>query len=262
MIAELAAAPTRVRWSLPPAIRAMLVQAAAAVPTAASIALCAHWQHPLPAYGAALLQGALAALLTLVCGLAVWWRWIQIVFPIALVGAQTLHPPPAMLFAAFVVLTLLFWSTFRTQVPFYPSGPAAWRTVAELLPADRPIRLIDIGSGLGGLPLAIARRFPAATPTGIEVAPLPWLFSVLRARLTGSTARFVRGDYERLDFADYDVVFAYLSPAAMPALGRKAAREMRPSTMLVSYEFAIPGKPPDTTVAVTPSGPAMYVWHF
>jgi energy-coupling factor transporter transmembrane protein EcfT len=242
-------------------LHAALVQVLVAPVTLAAVYAFAHWHVAVPLYCAALLQGVLAALLTWVWGLAVWWRVIALVFPVALIGAHAIHVPPGAILAAFVVSVLLFWTTYRTQVPFYPSGAAAWQAVANLLP-DRPLRLIDIGSGIGGLVLDLARRHPESELIGIEVAPLPWLLSVLRARLTRSTARFVRGDYERLDFADYDVVFAYLSPAAMPALWRKATREMRPATMLMSYEFSIAAKVADATVATTPAGPALYVWYF
>jgi hypothetical protein len=245
-----------------PAVRAALIQALVAVPMLVCMYGLARWHHPLPLYGAALLQGALAALLTYLWDLAPWWRPIQLLLPIALLGANALHLPSAAMFGAFLFLLLLYWSTFRTQVPFYPSGAAVWQAVDTLLPPDRPVRLIDIGSGLGGLVLDLARRHPASKLSGIELAPLPWLLSVLRARLTGSTAHFVRGDYERLNFADYDVVFAYLSPPAMAALWRKASTEMRSATMLVSYEFTIPGKAPDKTIAATPLGPALYVWYF
>jgi SAM-dependent methyltransferase len=245
-----------------PAIRAAFAQTLALLPTIASLFIAARCGHPLPLYGAALLQGAFAAVLTSIWGLAPWWRPIQLVFPIALLGANTLHPPPAALFGVFLFMLLLFWSTFRTQVPFYPSGQSVWQKVSELLPPDRPVRLIDIGSGLGGLVLDLARRHPHSALSGIELAPLPWLLSQLRARMTGSAARFLRGDYERLNFGDFDVVFAYLSPAAMVALYRKAKREMRPAAMLVSYEFSIPGHEPDRTIPVTPSGPALYVWYF
>jgi SAM-dependent methyltransferase len=245
-----------------PAVRAALLQVLAAAPTLGGVYVLARAHHPLPLYGAALLQGALAALLTYAWRLAPWWCWIQLLFPVALVSADKLHLPAGVLLGVFLFLLLLFWSTFRTQVPFYPSGPAVWRAVAGLLPPDRPVRLIDIGSGLGGLVLDLARRNPASNLSGIELAPLPWLLSVLRARATGSAAHFVRGDYERLDFADYDVVFAYLSPAAMAALWRKARAEMRPATMLVSYEFNIAAKAPDKTVAATPLGPPLYVWYF
>jgi hypothetical protein len=248
-------------WRVP-ALQAVLIQGLALLPTLASVSILMHLQHPLPLYGAALAQGAFAATITYFWGLASWWRLIQLVFPVALLGADAMRLPPAALFCVFFFMLLLFWSTFRTQVPFYPSGRRVWQAVSDLLPPDRPVRLIDIGSGLGGLVLSVGRRRPNAALTGIELAPLPWLLSVLRARLTGSAARFVRGDYERLNFAEFDVVFAYLSPAAMAALWRKAKREMRPSTMLISYEFDIPGRDPDKTIAVTPSGPSLYVWNF
>jgi hypothetical protein len=249
------------RWWRAPALQAALLQALALLPTLAGAYVMARWRHPLPLYGAALLQGAFAALLTYICGLAPWWCPIQLVFPVALLGANALHLPPAVVFGVFLFMLLFFWSTFRTQVPFYPSGHSVWQGVSDLLPPDRPVRLIDIGSGLGGLVLNLAGRHPRSEFSGIEVAPLAWLLSVLRARMTGSTARFLRGDYERLNFAEFDVVFAYLSPAAMAALWRKAKREMRPATMLVSYEFTIPDNDPNMTIGVTPSGPALYVWY-
>ena len=212
--------------------------------------------------GAALLQGALAALLSHRLRLAAWWPLIQFLFPLALLGADALQLPPVLFLIAFVFLLGLYWSTFRTQVPFYPSGPAVWDAVAQVLPAERVLRVLDIGSGLGGLVLELARRRPDCAVTGIELAPLPWLLSRWRASLAGSPARFVRGDYERLNFADYDVVFAYLSPAAMPALWRKAHTELRPGSLLLSYEFAIPSHPPSRTIATTDGGPALYLWCF
>lgn len=210
----------------------------------------------------ALLQGALAALLSWRRALAPWWLAIQLLFPVALLGAQGLHAPPLLFLLAFLFLLGLYWSTFRTQVPFYPSGPAVWAAVAQALPARPGLRLIDIGSGLGGLVLELARRRPDCTCSGIELAPLPWCVSALRARLAGSAARFARGDYERLDFASYDVIFAYLSPAAMDKLWQKAAREMGPGTMLLSYEFKILAQAPEKTIAATEGGPALYVWYF
>lgn len=210
---------------------------------------------------AVLLQGAIAASLSRLFGLAPWWLAIQAVFPLALVAMLALQLPPGIFLAAFVALLALYWSTFRTQVPFYPSNRAAWAAVGALLPTGGPVRFADVGSGLGGLVMHLARTRRDGTFTGIEIAPLPWLVSALRGRASRSGARFVRGDYERVDFAQYDVVFAYLSPAAMPALWRKARAEMRPGALLLSYEFAIPGVAPDLTTAPAAGGPLLYGWH-
>ena len=243
-----------------PAMRAALAQALAILPTLGAIYLLARAGVPVSLLQAACLQGLFAALLA--WRLAPWWRAILALFPPALLGASALHLPPAVFLLAFLILLGWYWSTFRTQVPFYPSGRAVWHEVLQLLPAGRALRLIDIGSGLGGLVLDLARRRPESQICGIELAPLPWLFSVARARLAGSAARFTRGDYECLDFGDYDVVFAYLSPAAMTALWHKAEQEMQPGAMLISHEFHIAGKAPDKTIAATPARPALFVWYF
>ena len=130
------------------------------------------------------------------------------------------------------------------------------------MPKEQSIRFIDIGSGFGGLVMHLARSRPQDVATGIETAPLPWLVSVMRARTGRSTAHFVRGDYTSLDFADYDVVFAYLSPAAMPALWEKARAEMRQGALLLSYEFFVPGIDPHIVEYPAGKRTALYGWRF
>ncbi len=245
-----------------PAVQALLLQCAAFPLTLGALYLLARFGFAPGILSAALVQGLFAGLLTWWRKLALWWLAIQLLFPVALLQAQSLAISPPLFLLAFLFLLALYWSTFRTQVPYYPSGRRVWDEVVRLLPADRPVRAIDIGSGLGGLVLELARRRPDSRFDGIELAPLPWLVSRLRARLAGSNARFMRGDYEDLDFADYDAVFAYLSPAAMSALYRKAAREMQKGTILLSYEFLITERAPDLSIVPTGRGPSLYVWHF
>ena len=60
---------------------------------------------------------------------------MQMVFLPGLVAGAMLHLPSSIYLLAFLFLLLLYWSTFRTQVPFYPSGAAVW---AALQVAKRP----------------------------------------------------------------------------------------------------------------------------
>lgn len=240
----------------------MLIQCGAMPLTLAVIYMMASFRFPVDYLTVAVVQGLLAALLTWKLALAGWWRPIQLLFPLAVLAALALQLPSWLFGAAFLLLLGWYWSTFRTQVPYYPSGPAVWDALRQLLPADRAPRVIDIGSGLGGLVLYLSRVRPDAAVEGIELAPLPFLYSWLRARLAGAHARFRLGDYEKLDFSRYDLVFAYLSPAAMPGLWRKAAAEMRPGTMLVSYEFIVPERSPDHTVHAAEGDVPLYIWYF
>jgi SAM-dependent methyltransferase len=245
-----------------PAVRALLCQLVAFPLTLLAVYGLARAGTQPSYFVAALLQGAFAAVLTWRWRLASWWSAICLLFPPALYGAHGLDLPRWLFLAVFLVMLVVYWSTFRTQVPYYPSGKAAWQAVADQLPQGRKLSVIDIGSGLGGLVLDLARRRPDLQAAGIELAPLPWLASWLRARLAHSRARFVRGDYESLDFANYDAVFAYLSPAAMTALWHKARREMRPGSILMSYEFAIQGAPPTVSRYLQDTGRTLYIWHF
>lgn len=187
-----------------------------------------------------------------------WWRWIHFCFPIALFCMSMWHVPNEVYLAGFLISLSLFWTTFRSQVPFFPSLPFVWKKVAELIPQNKSIRMIEIGSGLGDMAMHMAKAREESRIEGIEIAPLPWLISTLRAYLCGSRASFKLGDYRELDFAQYDVVFAYLSPAAMPALWEKACSQMRSGSMLISYEFEIPGVRPTSCIA---SGKKpIYVW--
>lgn len=258
-------APASRRFWQAPAWRALLCQATAFPLTLVSTWLLARAGVTMSWLAVALLQGGWAALLAWRGNLAPWWRVIQFGFPPLLLLAHGLADaaalPPGAFLGVFLVLLLVFWSTFRTQVPYYPSGREVWDIVAGLLP-ERPLAVIDIGSGLGGLVLQLARSRPDCDVTGIELAPLPWLVARLRAGVARSHARFLRGDYERLNLGHYDVVFAYLSPAAMSGLWHKAKTEMKPGSLLLSYEFVMTEREPDRRFVTTNSKKILYVWHF
>jgi hypothetical protein len=249
--------PSRRLFRLP-SVQALLIQFAALGLAGLGWLLLGRSGIPLAPLAAAFLQGALAAMLSRWRGQAPWWHLIHFLFLPAALALQALQLPPWLFLAIFLAMLALYWSTFRTQVPFYASGSAAWDAVAMELP-QRPLRIIDIGSGLGGLALDIAARRPDCRVEGVELAPLPWLVSRLRSR-AGARCRFLRGDYQALDFADYDVVFAYLSPAAMPQLWSKARAEMRSGTLLLSHEFTVPGTAPQIMRPTRPGGPLLHGW--
>jgi SAM-dependent methyltransferase len=247
-----------------PAVHALAIQIFCAIILLLLGSIMASTPYPLQFtyLTLALSQGLLAGLISRWRRLAWWWIVMQFLFPVALLATLGLHLPPALFLGVFLFLLLLYWTTFRTQVPFYPSGPAVWEAVAALLPASPAIRVIDIGSGLGGLVLDLSRRRPESVIEGIESAPMPWMISRVQALLGRSRAQFLLGNYEKLDFSEYDVVFCYLSPAAMDALWRKAKAEMRPGSLLISFEFSIPSQQSSLSIPIGNAGKNLYCWYF
>jgi hypothetical protein len=207
------------------------------------------------------LQAILSTSLAVVVKHAHWWRWIHFAFPFAVLGMLQWQLPNEFYLISFIVTASLFWTTFRNQVPFYPSRPTVWHEVVKLIPEKQSTRLIDIGSGLGDMSMYVAKLRQNCQSEGIEIAPLPWLVSLVRAFLKRSTAHFKIGDYNDLNFANYDVVFAYLSPAVMQALWQKAHLEMRPKSLLISLEFEIEDRQPTFVITPKDGSPKLYVWR-
>ena len=233
---------------LPPSILALLLQAAAFVLAALTLRLFGLHLAP---FVFALLCGTLAAAFSRIAGLARWWLIIQFAFAPALVLMLALDIPPGFFLAAFLIMLVVYWSTFRTQVPLYLSSDKVWQALASKLPAEQPFALVDLGSGIGGVLTYLSRTRPQGRYHGIENAPLPFLWSWLRIKFGGHRNCTVRwGSLWNSDLGQYDVVFAYLSPVPMEALWDKARREMRPGSLFISNTFAVPDHPPQETLAV------------
>lgn len=178
-----------------------------------------------------------------------WWVAIHLFFAPMLVVARALAIPPAWYLGGFIALGLVYWSSFRTGVPLFLSNRETAEAVAELLPPRRGATLLDIGSGTGALLLQLAKLRPDVHLVGIESAPAPYLLTRLLAR-PHRKLYVRRGDFFRQPWKDYDVVYAFLSPVPMSAVGLKARSEMKPGALLVSNSFEIPGWHPERIVEV------------
>lgn len=229
---------------MPVALQSLLIQIGAAL-AVASIAFLYPPQSGFPLLPFILVQGGLAALLSRVWRQPLWWQLLHFGFLPLVWLMYGIGVPSWVYLAAFIALLLVYWTSFRTRVPLYLSNRRAWQMLETQLPKDRPVRFVDLGSGLGGAVLYLASRRPDGEWFGVEIAPLPWLISRVRAWLSGDRVRFLRRDYETLDLGNFDVVFAFLSPAAMPRLWQQAKAQMRPGSLLVSLSFTVPGQPPD-----------------
>jgi len=238
----------------PPSVTALLLQVAALALTLLVGRALAIQFTPL---SFALACGLLAAGFSHLAGLARWWLFIQLCFAPALVLMLAFDIPPGIFLAAFLIMLVVYWSTFRTQVPLYLSSNKVWHALEALLPppqAGKTFRFIDLGSGLGGVLTHLARIRPDGHYTGVESAPLPLLWSWLRTQPCRNCEVHWGSIWDEnlaaCHLAQYDVVFAYLSPVPMEKLWRKARAEMRPGTVFVSSTFAVPEQAPHQTLQV------------
>ncbi|MBF6624358.1 MAG: class I SAM-dependent methyltransferase [Pseudomonas stutzeri] len=190
---------------------------------------------------AAGLQGLLAALIGKLLGLPRWWLPINLGFVPGLVLLQDHSLPPWLLLSGFVALLLLNWNALFERVPLYLTGQAAEQLLMRQL-ARLPdgFRFIDLGSGLGGTLLRLAKAYPHGHFVGVETAPLAFVLCRLRCLLQPNCRVYLRS-FWREPLGQYDVVYCFLSPAPMPTLWSKACAEMREDALLISNSFEVPG---------------------
>jgi hypothetical protein len=246
-----------------PLLRAAAAQAGACLLILALVALVPAASMPNSDPMAwAWVQGIVAARLARGLGMDAWWLPMHALFLPGLVWMLGLGLPPLYPLGAFCLLASVYWGVSRTRVPLFLSSRAVARAVADLLPREGRFDFVDLGSGLGGMLSFLARARPAGRYHGIESAPVPFLLSRLRAALMPQTCQVRWGDFEHLDLGGYDVVYAYLSPAAMTGLWDKARREMRTGSLLISNSFAVPGVPPTLTLAAAArGGSTLLLWR-
>lgn len=203
--------------------------------------------EPLPWPATALVIGGCAALIASLTRQPWWWRVIHTAFaPLAWAVAQ-LAIDPGWFLLAFILLLLVYRGALTGQVPLYLSNRTTAAALAELT-ADRPgMRFLDLGAGIGSVVRPLAASRPDARLCGIENAPATWLIGRL-STLGRNNCDWRWGDLWHIDLAGHDVVYAFLSPAPMPALWRKVVAEMRPGSLFVSNSFPVPEIEPDRVI--------------
>lgn len=194
-------------------------------------------------------------------GLAGWWLLYQAAFGPTIWGLHRLELPPGAYLAAFLLVLLSNWNSFRHGVPLYLTSVPATRRL-EILLGEQPVgfSFIDLGCGLAGPLDRLGRAFPHAQFTGVETAPLTFALAWLRCLPRGNCRIRYRSLWQT-PLAPYDVVYCFLSPLPMSAVWEKMQAEHKPGAMLVSNTFGVPGVSPDQTIALSDwRGTRLLVW--
>lgn len=243
----------------PPALVALLVQVLAWGATFLLLSLSGDLASPAPMPWPILAQGLLAWGIAGWLGQPSWWQFIHLLFfpAVWLTGQARLDP--VWFLGGLVLLSLTSIGALRTRVPLFLSSHQAVTRLAEVLPVPAGGRVADLGCGLGGPLVHLARLRPDLFLHGVESAPLNWLVSRLRL---GGKASVRLGSLWEEDLGRYDAVYAYLSPAPMARLWEKARREMRPGALFISNSFAVPGIEPDQVIELDDLSHArLLVWR-
>jgi len=194
----------------------------------------------LPWPGTALAIGGVALLIAIFTRQTWWWRIMHALFAPLAWWIAALSIDPGWFLLAFILMLLVYRGAITGQIPLYLSNRDTAMALAELTSKRAGMRFVDLGAGIGSVLLPLAKTLPTAQFSGIENAPATWLFGYLRT-IGISNCSWRWGDIWRVNLAEYDAVYAFLSPTPMPALWEKVLREMRPGSLFISNSFPVPG---------------------
>ncbi|MBC7713118.1 MAG: class I SAM-dependent methyltransferase [Rhizobacter sp.] len=185
------------------------------------------------------LQGLICAMICyFFLKLPKWFIVISFLFPIFFsVAWNYLHISAGIYGLIFILLALTFSHTLKERVPLYLSNSTTVDGLKKIIDEQKAKKVIDLGSGTGGVVRGLSSE--TIISHGVESAPMLWIFSALCSWLSRKGSIYRKNIWDT-NFSDYDVVYAFLSPAIMEKLFQKIKNEMKPGTVFISNSFQVP----------------------
>jgi hypothetical protein len=167
-------------------------------------------------------------------------------------------------FMAVVAFTLLLMmltellNFVQTRVPFVPTAKADIEDMVSRMGITEQDYVYDLGSGNGKVVFAIEQLTQARTK-GLQRGGWTQWYARIKAKLIGSQAQFVTGNFFGHSWGEATVIYAYLYPFLMRSVADKAWEECRPGTKIIVRDFYLPEKE-SVEIWKTPTGHTMY-WY-
>lgn len=143
-------------------------------------------------------------------------------------------------------------STLALGISPMPSSTKARQAIVQLTHAAGTGPIFDLGSGWGGLLIALAKEYPQRKIVGYELSFMPWLVSSLLKSILGlKNIQIQREDFFQADLAEASVIVCYLFPQGMKKLEDKLMVENTQLKYLISNNFALSSQQPIKVIKLT-----------
>lgn len=148
----------------------------------------------------------------------------------------------ALIYVIYSIYSLLK-GRFGVFAPYVPSVGKSKKNMLnmareELKKAEKPLTVIDLGSGTGSLLLPLAKEFPEHRFIGLEYDWILILISLFRSRNL-KNIEWRKQNFMTYDCSNADIVFCYLLKTMQERVGLKLSRELSDSAVVITELYPI-----------------------
>ena len=129
--------------------------------------------------------------------------------------------------------------------------------------SNKPLKIVDLGSGDGRMLLPLAQAFPRHHFCGYEWSWTLWRISAWRGQGLDNL-RFIKQNFMQADLSDVDLVMCFLSNELSQDLSNKFKHELKQGSIIISSAFAIKELTPLKEISAPTYGflpLKVYVYH-
>ena len=137
-----------------------------------------------------------------------------------------------LIYLLVTTLILLLCGSFF-GAPWVPTRKVDFARIDKLSNLRSGQTLYDLGCGCGGLMFYLAKIHSDSKLVGIEIAPLPYLYSKIRSFFYKNVdVKF--GDLKYYDLSKAQVVYIFLMPKTLNKIRTKLIRELPPDAKIIT----------------------------
>ena len=188
------------------------------------------------------------------------WQALNFLLPFAFLLSSNIEIPSWIFLTAFIIFAMFHLPALWTRVPYYPTPDITYQYVFGLLPHEKDFRFIDVGCGMGDLLKFLAARSKTGNFVGVEIGILSFLISKIKNLSNQNVSVFFKSMW-KMNLAEFDVIYAFLSPAPMEQLWNKFIAEAKPGALLVSNSFEAPAEPDNIIETGPERGGTLYLYY-
>jgi SAM-dependent methyltransferase len=155
----------------------------------------------------------------------------------------------------FIIYVIFFISQFNNVLlkgypPFISTDSVTSKKIISEVQTKDGMTVYELGCGRARFLRLAEKAWPRAKLIGVENLFTLYFLNKIRLKLQGSKIKLVNDDIFKVNLADADLIYCYLSGGLMEKLQEKFKRECRPGTQIVSRCFSIDQMPPEKVMTI------------